>query len=121
MRITNVLPLSFSRKGSGGGPLAESEQVGASSPSDQREVSLGAAAAQNPGALGLIASHERLWTTREAASYLGVSPRWLEQAPIPKVNLARPGAKRAMPRYRKRDLDAYAAERVVSPSRKEGR
>ncbi len=56
-----------------------------------------------------------LLTRREAAEYLNVSLRWLEEcAAIPRVNLARPDAKRATIRYRKSDLDAFIESRLVA-------
>jgi hypothetical protein len=122
MGITNLLPLRLSRKGSGESQLAESEQVGAPSRNDNRDRAHATGATENDGALHPVASGERLWTTPEAAKYLGVSVRWLQgMGLLPKVNLARPGAKRATVRYRKRDLDAYVEGQVVSPSRGEGR
>lgn len=55
----------------------------------------------------------QLLTTDEAAAYLSVSRRWLEQNPdIPRIDLARSGMKRSMPRYRVKDLDGYAARRL---------
>ena len=61
---------------------------------------------------------DALITRKEAADYLRVSVRWLEGCPdIPRVDLARPSAKRATIRYRKSDLDAYIASRMVAPLR----
>jgi hypothetical protein len=54
----------------------------------------------------------------EAARYLDVSVRFLEgNASIPKVNVARPGSKRATWRYRKSDLDAWMTARQRSGKR----
>lgn len=50
-----------------------------------------------------------------AAEYLGVSPGWLVQAPVPRVDLRLPGAGRPVWRWRVADLDAYLAGRVVQP------
>lgn len=53
-----------------------------------------------------------LKTPREAAAYLGVSIRWLQGNPtIPFVDLALPGRRRRMIRYRVEDLDDYASSR----------
>lgn len=55
---------------------------------------------------------------RSAAHYLGVSPRWLEAAShIPRCDVRRPGAKRPAWRWRRVDLDAFLASRVVEPGR----
>lgn len=62
---------------------------------------------------------DRLFTRKEAADYLRVSVRWLEGcAEIPRVNLGRPGAKRATIRYRRTDLDTHIARCVVDPVRR---
>ncbi len=51
-------------------------------------------------------------TRREAASYLGVSVRFLEaNTSIHKSNLAGPASRRPTWRYKRSDLDAWAAER----------
>lgn len=48
------------------------------------------------------------FSRRDAAKFVGVSVRWLEsQTAIPKINLARPGARRATWRYSRRDLIAF--------------
>ena len=54
----------------------------------------------------------------EAAEHLGVSVRFLEgDTTIPKVNVARPGAKRATWRYCKKDLDDWASARTTATKR----
>ncbi len=58
-----------------------------------------------PAALGL----------QEAARYIGVSAGWLKTAPLPRVDLRRPGAPRAVWRWRVVDLDKYLADHVVPP------
>lgn len=62
----------------------------------------------------------KLLTLRQAAAYLSVSRRWLEDNPdVPFVNLALPGRKRAMRRYRVGDLDSYVvAQRGSSDGRR---
>lgn len=54
-----------------------------------------------------------LLTAPEAARYLSVSPRWLQNATaaghISCVRLRQPGARRGPVRYRRQDLDAYVA------------
>lgn len=60
------------------------------------------------------AADSQLVTRREAARILAVSLRWLEAThDVPKVNIARPGAKRPTYRYRLADLSAFGAARVV--------
>lgn len=67
-----------------------------------------------PTTPALAKADDALLNKQEAAEYLKVSIRWLETNPdIPKVNLARPGSRRAIIRYRKSDLDSYIASRVV--------
>ena len=59
---------------------------------------------------------------QEAASYLGVSLRWLEGNPdIPKIDLARPGSSRPMWRYKTSDLDTWLAAKAnsIHPVREE--
>jgi hypothetical protein len=57
-----------------------------------------------------------VFTLDEAATYLRMSPRALQdRADIPRCNIAAPGADRPMWRYRKIDLDAFLATRVVNP------
>jgi len=56
---------------------------------------------------------DRLLRRREAAAFLGVSLRWLENRhEIPVVNLAKAPSRRAMPRYRESDLRAFIAARA---------
>lgn len=50
-----------------------------------------------------------------AAEYLGVSVSWLVAAPVPRADLRLPGATRPVWRWRRADLDAYLASRVVAP------
>lgn len=106
MGITNVIPLSLLRKADGRGTPDESAQSGISP--------------QASPTGGVVAGP--YLTTDEAAEYLGVSVRWLQGRPdIPRVNLGRPGAKRAMVRYRRTDLDSYMASRLKGLAREEGR
>lgn len=49
-----------------------------------------------------------------AARYLGLRDgEWLKNAPIPWVDMRKPGAARALPRWRRTDLDAFLASRLV--------
>ena len=52
---------------------------------------------------------------REAAEYLSVEHRWLDDAPIPWVDMRKPGAGRPVKRWRVADLDAWLKERLVQP------
>jgi hypothetical protein len=53
-------------------------------------------------------------TLKQADAYLSVSPRWLEaQRDVPHVDLAKPDAKKAMPRYWPAGLDEFMARRTV--------
>ena len=57
-----------------------------------------------------------VFTLEEAAAYLRISPRALQdRADIPRCDIAAPGASRPMWRYRKLDLDRFLALRVVNP------
>jgi hypothetical protein len=59
-----------------------------------------------------------VFTLAEAAEYLRISPRALQdRADIVRVDVSAPGADRAMWRYRKADLDRFLASRVVNPLR----
>lgn len=52
----------------------------------------------------------------EAARYLGMKDgRFLDGLPIPRVDLAKPGASRPRWVWRVRDLDAYLESRLVLP------
>lgn len=52
----------------------------------------------------------------DAATYLGFDdPRWLDNAPIPRVDLRKPGAAKPTWRWRKVDLDAFLESRLVPP------
>lgn len=53
----------------------------------------------------------------EASVYLGLErgSRWLDTAPIPWVDMRKPGAARPLKRWRRVDLDAFLASRVVRP------
>ncbi len=72
---------------------------------------------RNSSGLQLIgpdeAHAERLFTAPEAAKYLSISLRSLQAraaaGEIPVVRMARPGATRGPVRFRRADLDAYAA------------
>ena len=58
---------------------------------------------------------ERLWTQKEAAAYLGVSPRYLRESSCPKVLLPSNGTKdRAVVRYLPEDVRAWALKRRVA-------
>lgn len=53
-------------------------------------------------------------TTAEAASYLRVSVRALQdRADIPRVDIAAPGSRKAQWRYRRPDLERFVAERAI--------
>lgn len=52
---------------------------------------------------------------KEAAAYLGVQYRWLDDAPIAWVDARKPGASKPFKRWRRADLDAFLAERLVQP------
>ena len=55
-----------------------------------------------------------LLTVAQAAAYLGLSPRHLQdRADIPRVDVSAPGAARPAWRYRVQDLEQFAARRVV--------
>jgi hypothetical protein len=59
-----------------------------------------------------------LLTTAEAARYLGLSRRHMQdRADIPRVDVSAPGAARPAWRYRVEDLARFAAARVVAPYR----
>ena len=62
---------------------------------------------------------ERLYTAPEAAKYLSISLRSLQTrtaaGEIPVVRMVRPGATRGPVRFRRADLDAYAARCVSQP------
>lgn len=51
-----------------------------------------------------------------ASLYLSLAEgsRWLEEAPIPKVDMRLPGAKKPLWRWRRVDLDAFLEARVVA-------
>jgi hypothetical protein len=62
--------------------------------------------------------HERrgLLTLKQAADYLALSPRSLQdRADVPRVDIRDPASDRACWRYRREDLDTFAARRVVNP------
>jgi hypothetical protein len=51
-----------------------------------------------------------------AARYLGMKDgRYMDDLPIPKVDLAKPGAARPRWAWRLADLEAFLASRVVQP------
>lgn len=56
-------------------------------------------------------------TRAQASEYLGLESgsRWLDDAPIPWVDLRKPGATRPIKRWRRVDLDAFLAGRLVKP------
>jgi hypothetical protein len=61
-------------------------------------------------------SGAEVFTLEEAAVYLRMSPRALQdRADIPRCDISAPGAARPMWRYRRTDLDAFLAARVVNP------
>ena len=52
----------------------------------------------------------------DAARYLGFKDaRWMDDAPIPRCDLRKPGAARPLWRWRKVDLDAFLQERMIPP------
>jgi hypothetical protein len=54
-----------------------------------------------------------LMSVRDAARYIGMSRRWLESCPdLKPIDLAKPGARRRVPRWSKRKLDEYIASRL---------
>ena len=83
----------------------------------------GPPAGRNGASLQLIGPdrrhEERLLTAPEAAKYLSISLRSLQTraaaGEIPVVRMRRPGATRGPVRFRKSDLDAYAARCVADP------
>ncbi len=78
---------------------------------------------RNGPSLQLIAAderhEERYFTALEAAKYLTISLRSVQTrvaaGEIPVVRMRRPGATRGPVRFRKSDLDAYAARCVADP------
>lgn len=51
-----------------------------------------------------------------AAHYLGMKDgRWMDDAPIPWVDLRKPGSTKPLRRWRIMDLDAFLARRLVQP------
>jgi hypothetical protein len=56
-------------------------------------------------------------TQREASVYLGLEPgsRWLDDAPVPRCDIRKPGSSRPVWRWRRADLEAFLASRVVAP------
>lgn len=51
-----------------------------------------------------------------AARYLGFDDkRWLDDAPIARVDVRKPGARRPLWRWRRRDLDRFLHARLVAP------
>jgi hypothetical protein len=64
-----------------------------------------------PAELRLAAANapERLWTQREAAAYLGVTPRYLRDSSCPKMLLPGNGKKhQPMVRYEPAEVKAWA-------------
>lgn len=54
---------------------------------------------------------------RAASIYLGLEPgsRWLDDAPVPRCDLRKPGASRPVWRWRRESLDAFLKAREVAP------
>lgn len=52
---------------------------------------------------------------KAAEKYLGLGEDYLDDAPIPRCDLRKPGAKRPVWVWRKVDLDAYLESRLVPP------
>jgi hypothetical protein len=52
---------------------------------------------------------------KKAEAYLGVGARWLDDAPIPRVDRRKPGAAKPFWGWRVADLDAWLEERLVQP------
>lgn len=50
---------------------------------------------------------------REAAAYVGMSPRWMKEAPIPKCDMRQAGGERPVWVWRKLDLECFLEERRV--------
>lgn len=73
-----------------------------------------------PQLIGPDGRHEEcLYTAPEAAKYLSISLRSLQTrtaaGEVRAVRMRRPGAMRGPVRYRRSDLDAYAADCVAEP------
>lgn len=56
-----------------------------------------------------------LLTFTQAAAYLSVSLRFMADLPLPRVDVRRPGTKRAVWRYNRTDLDTWIAARTTKP------
>lgn len=52
-----------------------------------------------------------------AASYIDVERSWLDDAPIPRVDMRKPGASKPTWRWRRVDLDAWLESRLVPPGK----
>ena len=58
---------------------------------------------------------DRLWNAREAATYLGVSPRYLRESSCPKLLLDGGGSRgRSVVRYVPDDVKTWALQRRVA-------
>ncbi len=69
-----------------------------------------------PTPLALPANVTPLLTVAQAAQYLGLSERHLQdRADIPRLDAAAPGATRPLWRYRVTDLERFAESRVILP------
>jgi hypothetical protein len=55
---------------------------------------------------------DRLWSDEQAATYLGMSPRWLKDSDVPKVRLPGTG-KRCTVKYDPNQVKAFAKEHLT--------
>jgi hypothetical protein len=62
--------------------------------------------------------HPAVLRRAAAARYMGSDPGWLDDAPIPRVDLRLPGARRPAWGWRVEDMDRYLAARVVEPGQR---
>jgi hypothetical protein len=62
---------------------------------------------------------QRALTQREASVYLGLEPgsRWLDDAPLPRVDMRKPGASKPVWRWLQDDLDAFLELRRFEPGK----
>ena len=81
---------------------------------DETERAVAAARPMAPSPPMLPANVMPLLTTAQAAAYLGISERHLQdRADIPRLDVGPPRGARPLWRYRLSDLEAFAARRVV--------
>ena len=60
---------------------------------------------------------QELYSQRETALILGVDPRWLDDAPIPRVDIRKAGASRPVWRWRRSVLEGFIEDRTMLPGR----